>query len=135
MVTNRDYLTGLATVWRGAAHIGQAPAAIVLVVPEAAGLATAAPILGVDCDQFPRRAGDPEWGRVTPGDADGQPDMPEAAAAGEPAAREELGLWRWLAEVRPAESYDPGSQRCEADSEQDHKVDDGDAVADLVVAD
>jgi hypothetical protein len=54
VVTNRDYLTGLATVWRGAAHIGQAPAAIVLVVvPEAAGLATAAPILGVDCGQSP----------------------------------------------------------------------------------
>jgi nitroreductase len=36
IVTDREQLTELATVWQGAGHIGRAPAAIVLVVPEPA---------------------------------------------------------------------------------------------------
>jgi nitroreductase len=34
VVTDREQLTELATVWRGAGHIAAAPAAIVLVVPQ-----------------------------------------------------------------------------------------------------
>ncbi|MDT5015849.1 MAG: hypothetical protein QOD39_2009, partial [Mycobacterium sp.] len=34
IVTDRDQLQELSTVWRGARHIASAPAAIVLVVPE-----------------------------------------------------------------------------------------------------
>ncbi|WP_026255907.1 nitroreductase family protein [Mycobacterium sp. 155] len=36
IVTDRDQLQELSTVWRGAGHIASAPAAIALVVPEAA---------------------------------------------------------------------------------------------------
>lgn len=36
IVTDRDQLQELSTVWRGARHIASAPAAIALVVPEAA---------------------------------------------------------------------------------------------------
>ncbi|MGW0227984.1 nitroreductase family protein [Actinopolymorpha singaporensis] len=37
IVTDRDQLTELSTVWQGARHIADAPAAIALVVPQPAG--------------------------------------------------------------------------------------------------